>query len=422
MRAEIISVGTELLLGEILDTNAQYIAARLPAIGLDLYFQSTAGDNLERLVDTIERGLARSDVIIMTGGLGPTEDDLTREAIASALGEELFVDADAERALRAFFTSRGVGFPERNVKQAQLIPSATAIPNPRGTAPGWWVEKGTSASLSTGFQYIIAMPGPPSEMQRMWEKEVEQRLASLAGGGVLITRVLKTIGAGESHIDEMLAPLLKSANPTIGVYAKPDGVYARIAAKAPTAEAARDLIAPVEDEARRILGAIVWGADGDSLEGIIGAMLNERGLTLATMESCTGGLLASTITDVDGSSAYFKGGYVAYTAQMKMGLGVSAELIERYGAISSEVACDMARAARESFPGRMGADYGIGITGVAGGEEVEGKPPGTMHIAVHDGREAQPLSYAFYQGRAATKRRAVTTALFLLRRALLARG
>ena len=409
MKAEIISVGTELLLGEIADTNAQYISSRLPAIGLDLYFKSTVGDNLERLTETIERALGRSDVVLMTGGLGPTEDDLTRQAIAAALGEELFVDPDAERALRAFFAGRGVSFPERNLKQATLIPSAMAIPNPRGTAPGWWVEKQD--------RYIVAMPGPPTEMQRMWEKEIEPRLRRIAGGDVLITRVLKTIGAGESHIDEMVAPLLKSANPSIGVYAKPDGVYLRLAAKARTEDAARALIAPVEAEARRILGAIVWGADDDSLEGAIGRLLNERGLTLATMESCTGGLLASTITDVDGSSDYFKGGYVAYTAAMKIALGVEAELIERHGVISSETACDMARAAREN----LAADYGIGITGVAGGEEVEGKPPGTMHIAVHDGGVAQPMSYAFYQGRAATKRRAVTTALFLLRRALLAR-
>ncbi len=407
MKAEIISVGTEILLGEILDTNAQYIAARLPAIGIDLFFMSKVGDNLDRLSDTIEHALQRSDVVIMTGGLGPTEDDLTREAIAHVLGEEVFIDADAEKALRAFFAARGVGFPERNVKQAALIPSTRAIPNPRGTAPGWWVEK--SAKI------IIAMPGPPSEMQRMWEIEVEPKLAETAGGGILVSRVLKTIGAGESHIDELVAPLLKSTNPSIGIYAKPDGVYLRLAAKAPTAEDARNLIAPVEEEARRILGDIVWGADAETLEGVIGGMLDERRLTLATMESCTGGLLASTITDVAGSSNYFKGGYVAYTARMKMGLGVSADLIDRHGVVSTEIAGEMARAARAALQ----SDYGIGITGVAGPDEIDGKPPGTMHVAVHDGRAPEALSYTFYQGRAATKRRAVTTALFLLRRSLL---
>src|SRR5439155_1728069 len=314
MRAEIISVGTEILLGEITDTNSQYLAARLPAIGIDLYHQSTVGDNLARLSEAIERGLARSDVLIITGGLGPTDDDLTREAIADVLGETMFVDSEAENRLRAFFTARGVSFPERNVKQTMLIPSATAIPNPRGTAPGWWVEKND--------KYIVAMPGPPAEMQRMWEHEVEPKLAQLAGAGVLVSRVLKTIGVGESHIDEMIAPLLNSTNPTIGVYAKPDGVHIRLAAKADSQEAAWVLIAPVEEEARR---------------------------------------------DLD-------------------------------------------------------ADYGIGITGVAGNDEVEGKPPGTMHIAVAGEIGADSISYTFYQGRQATKRRAVTTALFLLRRSLLARS
>lgn len=413
MKAEIISVGTEILLGEILDTNAQYIASRLPALGIDLYFISKVGDNLERIRDTIERALGRADVVIMTGGLGPTEDDLTREAIAAALGEELFIDPEAEKQLRAFFEARGVAFPERNVKQASLIPSAMALLNPRGTAPGWWVQK---TQHDGSDKYVIAMPGPPAEMERMWEMEVEPRLQEIVEGDILVKRTLKTIGVGESHIDEMVSPLLKSANPSVGVYAKPDGVYLRIAAKAPTLEQAKALIAPIEEEARRILGDIIWGADDESLEGVIGGMLRERGLTLATMESATGGLLASTITDVPGSSEYYKGGYVAYSTRMKMALGVSADLIEQHGVISSEVAGDMARAARLSLE----ADLGIGITGVAGPDEMEGHPPGTMHIAVHDGRAPETITYRFYQGRAATKRRAVTTALFLLRRSILA--
>jgi nicotinamide-nucleotide amidase len=250
----------------------------------------------------------------------------------------------------------------------------------------------------------------------MWEQEVELRLRDILGAEVLVTRTLKTIGVGESHIDEMMAPLLKSQNPTVGIYAKVDGVHVRLGAKAATEEAARKLIAPVEEEARRILGDIVWGAADDSLGGVIGEMMDERGLTLATMESCTGGLLASTITDVSGSSTYFKGGYVAYTERMKMMLGVSAELIETHGVVSAEVAGDMARAARHS----LDADYGIGVTGVAGPDDLEGKPPGTIHVAVHDGRAPEVVSYTFYQGRMATKRRAVTTALFLLRRSMLA--
>jgi nicotinamide-nucleotide amidase len=414
VKAEIISVGTEILLGEIVDTNSAWIAARLPALGIDLYYKSVVGDNQDRIVETIERALGRSDLVIMTGGLGPTDDDLTRESIAAALGEEMFIDDTMARALEAFFKSRGLGFPERNRKQAGLIPSASPILNPRGTAPGWWVEK---TQPDRGDRYIVAMPGVPHEMFRMWENEVEPRLIEIAGEGVLVTRVLKTVGMGESMVDEQIAPVASGrTNPSIGVYAKQDGVYVRMAAKAPTREEARELIAPVEDEVRRILGPIIWGADDETLEGSIGATLRERGLTLATMESCTAGLLASTITDVDGSSDYFLGGYVSYATQFKIELGVSREVVEQFGVISSETACEMARVARE----KLGASYGIGVTGITGSDPVEDKPPGTIHIAVHDGTRCEPLSYTINLGRIANKRRAVTSALFLLRRTLMA--
>jgi nicotinamide-nucleotide amidase len=305
-----------------------------------------------------------------------------------------------------------VEFPESNVKQAALIPSASAILNPRGTAPGWWVEK----NRAEGDKYIIAMPGVPAEMYRMWEHEVAPRLREMTGE-VLITRILKTAAVSEARIDEMLSPLLKSTNPSVGIYAKIDGVHARIAAKAPTEDEARALIAPVEEEARRILGNAIWGADEDTLESAVGAMLRERGLTVATMESCTGGLLASTITDVDGASDYFKGGYVAYTAELKVTLGVDPGIIEAHGVISSETAADMARAARAA----LSADYGVGVTGIAGPDPVEGKPPGTIHLAVHDGTAPETISFTYNQGRIANKRRATNTAIFLLRRTLLAR-
>jgi nicotinamide-nucleotide amidase len=410
MKAEIISIGTEILLGELLDTNANYLAARLPALGIDLYWTTQVGDNLDRLTEAFRRAWGRSDLTLATGGLGPTEDDVTREAIATALDEPLSVQPELEAQLRAFFANRGLLMPERNVKQAALIPSARAIPNPRGTAPGWWVER--------QGRILVAMPGPPPELERMWEVEVVPRLAALVGAGVIVSRTLKTTGIGEGTVDEMVSSLLKSANPTIGVYAKADGVHLRITAKATTAEEARRLIGPMEEETRRILGQAIWGADDDTLEGAVGALLKERGLTLATMESCTGGLLATTITDVAGSSAYFKGGFVSYTAEMKIALGVTAELVARHGVVSAEVAQEMARVCRQ----RLGADVGIGITGVAGPEPLEGKPPGTIHIGLDDGAAPQAVSYAFAQGRATTKRRAVTTALALLRQALLTKG
>ncbi len=233
---------------------------------------------------------------------------------------------------------------------------------------------------------------------------------------VLVTSTLKTSGIGEGHVDEMVSPLLKSANPSIGVYARADGVQLRIAAKAPTQEEARALIEPVEEEMRQILGAFVWGVDDETMGYAVGGLLRAKGLTLATMESCTGGMLANVITNVPGSSEYFRGGLVSYATQMKIEWGVGADIIEEVGAVSVETAQAMARVARE----RLTADIGVGITGVAGPDPQEDKPPGTVHVAVDAGlAEPQTLSYQFAQSREAVKRRAVTTAITLIRRTLL---
>jgi nicotinamide-nucleotide amidase len=410
MKAEIISIGTELLLGEIIDTNSAYIASRLPALGIDVYFQHTVGDNLGRAIDVLSRARDANDIVITTGGLGPTEDDLTRESIAAVMGEEVHIDPDLEAGLRARATRQGTAFVERNLKQAWLIPSAHAIPNPRGTAPGWWVER--------EGKIIIAMPGPPAEMTRMWEEEVAPELLRRHPGTILVTRTLKTAGMGESLVDQTLSPVLKATNPSIGIYARSDGVHVRIGAKATTQEEARTLIEPVEAEVRRLLGPIVWGADGDTFMTIVGQMLAERGFTLAVMESCTGGLLSDEITNVPGSSGYFRGGIVSYATEVKELMGVDSAIIETHGVVSDETAAAMAAAARE----RLGADIGIGITGVAGPEPQDGKPVGEVHIAV-DGGESVPsqlLTFTFAQGREQIKRRAVTQATMLLRRALMA--
>lgn len=409
MKAEIISIGTEILLGDILDTNSNYIASRLPALGIDLYYTSQVGDNRERLSEVMRRAWDRSDLVLCSGGLGPTEDDVTREAILAVLGEEPAVDPQLEDELRAFFSRRNYPMPERNLKQAWLSPSTTAIPNPRGTAPGWWAEK--------DGRIIIAMPGPPAEMTRMWEKEVVGRLQQLATGSVIISRTVKTAGLGEGTVDEMISPLLKSTNPSIGVYAKADGIHLRITAKAPTADEGRALIEPVQESLERILGGVIWGYDEDTFEIAVGRMLTERGLTIATMESATGGLLASTLTDAPGSSAYLIGGLVAYATEQKIAWGVSREIVDEHGVISIECAREMARAARE----QTGAQVGIGISGVAGPEPQDDKPVGMMHIALDDGDGGDAMSYTFAQSREAIKRRAVTSALQLIRRSLLAR-
>ena len=407
MKAEIISIGTEILLGQITDTNASYLAGQLPLLGIDLYWASQVGDNRRRLVEVMQRAWGRSQLTITTGGLGPTEDDLTREAIAEVLGEEMTVDPALEQELREFFRRISYEMPDRNIKQATLIPSAQAIPNPRGTAPGWWVER--------EGRILVAMPGPPQEMQRMWEREVLPRLRTKAEAGVILSTTFKTFGLSEAGVDELISALLSSANPTLAVYAKPEGIQIRLTAKARESEEAKRLMAPMEARVREILGERIWGTDDDTLEGVVGELLTGKRLSLATMESCTGGLLASVLTDAPGSSAYFRGGLVAYSNEMKSAWGVDAKLIEERGAVSPEVAQAMATAARL----RLGADIGIGITGVAGPTEIEGKPVGTIYIAIDDGRKRRLISGNYPPRRPDVKRWAALAALFELRRALL---
>lgn len=408
MKSEIIAIGTEILLGEIIDTNSAYIAQRLPELGIDLHYKSVVGDNLGRIVETFERAWSRSDLIICTGGLGPTEDDLTREGIARLLNEEPYVDPGLERRLRQWFESRGYPMPASNLKQAWLIPSARAIDNPRGTAPGWWVER--------DGRVIICMPGVPPEMERMWTHEVQPELERRFAGEVLVTRTLKTVGIGEGTVDEMARPLYATPGVGIGTYARADGVHLRIGAKGKTREEAWARIRPVEEELERIFGDAIWGRDDDTFEGHIADLMHRAGATLAVMESCTGGLLSSTLTDVPGASHYFTAGFVTYQTEQKIALGVPAEVILEHGVVSQETARAMATAARS----RVGATYGVGVTGVAGPDPQDGIPPGTVHIAVAtpDGA-THVLSTSMNQGRQAVKRRAVTTAMLLLRRALL---
>ena len=267
VRAEIISCGTELLLGHITDTNATFLAQSLSALGIDLYFVSQVGDNLGRIVETLKRAWERSDLIIMTGGLGPTEDDLARESISALLGETMQVDPKLEAELRGMFAARNARMPERNVKQATLIPSAEALPNPRGTAPGWWVEKDK--------HIIVAMPGVPREMYRMWEQEAIPRLRPYTGG-LIFTRILRVSGLGESAVEERLDGLIHSTNPTLATYAKSDAIDVRITAKAETSEEAERQVAEMEVQVRQILRHHVFGSGKDTLQNIVGALLQAR--------------------------------------------------------------------------------------------------------------------------------------------------
>jgi nicotinamide-nucleotide amidase len=299
LRAEILSIGTELLLGQIVDTNAHYLAERLADLGIDVLFVSTVGDNLGRARETLERALGRSDLIVTTGGLGPTEDDLTREAIAAALGETPAVDPDLERQLRDWFTGRGVEMPERNRKQAWLIPSSRPIPNPNGTAPGW--------DTRTGGRRIVSMPGVPREMRYMWERHVEPTLAS---GALLRSRTLKMLGIGESHAEEALGDLVHSTAPTVVTKAKDDGLHVRITDKDADVRAMDARIAAMEQQVRKRLGQFVWGTDDDTLGGVIGTGLISRGWRLATAESLSGGAVARLLAEAPDVKEWYARGVV----------------------------------------------------------------------------------------------------------------
>ncbi len=407
MDAEILSVGTELLLGQLVDTNAPYLAQHLSMLGINLYWISQVGDNRGRLTDALRRAWQRADLIVISGGLGPTEDDVTREAISDLLGEQMVVQPDLEANLRGLFASRGVEMPEVNVKQATLIPSAEAIPNPLGTAPGWWVER--------DGRIIVAMPGVPFEMHRMWTGEVLPRLRRRAVGGVILSKTLKVMGLGESLVEDKIRDLIGSTNPTVATYAKADGIHVRVSAKAQTEGEAQSLIVQMEAQIRGILGTFIYGQDDETLEGVVAGLLRSKGLAVATIEQCTAGLLASTLTNVPRCHEYFKGGAVAVSNERLMALGVDADIIARHGCVSVETARAMAMLARQM----MEADIGVAVVGVPGPEELEGKPVGTMHYAVDNCGQIIVGGRTWASTIEDFKRRTTLGALNLLRRSLL---
>ncbi len=368
MKAEIVSIGTEILLGEIIDTNASYLAAELPRMGIDLHWISQVGDNRVRIVEVLKRAWQRSDIILITGGLGPTDDDVTRESIAEMFGEKMEIVLSLESALRARFGQMGREMPLSNLKQATLIPSAKSIPNPAGTAPGWWVER--------DGRVLIAMPGPPRELNEVWQNYVQPRLAQRADS-ILIPRTIKTFGLSEGAVGEMVSTLLAAANPTLGIYAKPDGIHLRLAAKATNREEALKMLDEGETSIRAILDDYIWGCDNDTPEAMVGRLLVEKGLTLAVMEDSGGGWLATTIGEIPESRTFFKGGLFACSDDAKVAFGVGAEVISRCGTASPEVAQAMAEAAKAFLK----ADIGIGTTGIEGTKE---SPMGTVYIGTAD--------------------------------------
>jgi nicotinamide-nucleotide amidase len=397
MKAEIISIGRELLMGETVDTNASFIAKQLPLLGIELLWVSQVGDIQSQIVEVLRRALNRSDLIITTGGLGPTGDDLTRESIAELMGEKMTVIPELEKDLRERF--RRMHMPEMpvsNLKQCTLIPSAVAIPNDQGTAPGWWVEK--------DGRVIVCMPGPPREMHEVWAKEILKRLRDRSGS-VILAKTWKTFGYSEAAIGEMTFPLFSDDNPSLGVYAKPDGIQLQLKVTASTKEKARALLSAGEAKIIKVLGDSIWGIDDESLEMVVGRLLAQKGLTLSIIEDYSGGHLTSGFSDVPGSQTFFSGGIVALTDTAKIALGVPASTITRYGTVSSATADAMAVVAKERFH----SDIGIGITGIADGPSQNG----TVYVSINDGTSNErPV-------RPRDKQRLITKVLFELRKLLL---
>jgi nicotinamide-nucleotide amidase len=401
VRAELISVGTELLRGEIVDTNSSFIASQLPHYGITLQRMSTASDNLEELSGILRQALGRADLVIMSGGLGPTEDDLTREAVAITLNETLNISPELERHLRAMFSRSGREMPPHNIKQAMIILSATALSNPRGTAPGWWVEK--------NGKVIILLPGPPREMTFMWQNEVIPRLQIRFPTSPILSCTIKTFFIPEASVAQLMEPFFNTDNPTLGIYAKPDGIQVRLIA---CGDNARELLEDSERKIKNLLVPYVWGKDEDTLPGVVGQMLMERNLTLATIEDTTGGLLADAIVSTTGSRNFYHGGIIVPNDHAKISWGVAPETIKASGAVSPQVAEAMAVAVKERFA----ADIGLSVTGISGPES---KQQGVVFVGIVDNDGTKSWQQQYPIGRVDTKERAAIAALFRLRERLL---
>jgi nicotinamide-nucleotide amidase len=378
VRCEIIGVGTELLLGQIVNTNAAWIGQRLADVGWDCLRHTAVGDNEQRIAETIREALDRADAVIVTGGLGPTQDDVTREALAAVAGVSLVRQPELEQWLRERFARMGVQrMAEMNLRQADVPEGARVIDNPRGTAPGLIVE--------IDGKPTYAVPGVPREMEGMLERVVLPDLAARAGEGrAIVSRTLRTVGVGESRLAERLTPLWEEAGTgevTLAYLASPGEVRVRLTAVGATREEAMAEIAPVEARVREELGDIVYGTDDETLEAVVGRLLRERGLSLATAESLTGGLLGGRVTGIAGASDYYLGGVVAYATDAKASqLGVDPDLLAAEGPVSEQVAAAMAAGARSAF----GADLGLAATGVAGPTEQSGRRVGTLCLGVAD--------------------------------------
>ena len=417
--AEVLSVGTELLLGEIDDTNSAEIARSLAAHGVDVYWTERVGDNLERIRTAVERALDRCDLLVVSGGLGPTDDDVTRDAVALAAGETMSLDPELEAWLRTRFASFHRAMPERNLRQVQRIPSAEALPNPIGTAPGWLVSLRRGGAERT----IVTLPGPPREMRRMWQHEAAPRLTF--AGGALYTRTVKSHGIGESDVAERLGTLTRGANPSVATYAKRDGVHVRVAAKGETREDARRLAAEAEQAVTQSLGDAVWGFDDDALPDLVVDALRAAGVRVAVAECASGGALADALSDVSGAEEAFAGAVIAWNADSMATLGVARDLLARLPSAAAEVVVALASGVRALFDVDYGVAVGPAYPQHGGGTDDALGPEGNESAATRvviaivgrNGTTVRTLTLPPL-GRAWLRERLAFTSLFLLRSAL----
>lgn len=375
MKCELVFVGTELLLGDILNTNAQYLSKKLAALGFDVLFQCVVGDNPQRLREVLEEGLSRSDIIITTGGLGPTKDDLTKEVCAEVFSLPLEMHEESLRRIHDYFKAKNLPMPESNEKQALMPHGSVVFKNTNGTAPGCAMEK--------DGKRILILPGPPREMHEMFENCALPYLRRFSKN-VIISHSVRTFGIGESLMAEKAGDLLDMQNPTVAPYAKSGEALLRVTAKAENEQEAERLIAPVIAEIQKRFGSLVYGIDKANPEEALVALLKKRGLTVATAESCTGGLIGKRITDIPGASEVFGCGIISYSNEIKKNLlGVKEALLQKYGAVSEAVAASMALGAVK----QSGADLAVSVTGIAGPDsDGTKKPVGLVYIAVTDGK------------------------------------
>lgn len=409
MKAEIIAIGTEILLGDIVNSNAQYLAKELAALGIEMYYQQVVGDNEKRIVYAFDQAFSRSDIIITTGGLGPTDDDLTKEVAAKYFKKDLIEDKVSIEKIKDYFKSKGKEMSKNNLKQGLIPEGAIIVENNNGTAPGVIIEEDNKT--------MIILPGPPNEMKPMFKESIKPYLEQKSDS-ILVSKMIRILGLGESLVAEKLKDLMDNqTNPTIAPYVKDTGVAMRITAKAKNKEDALKLIKPIEEEIVKRLVDNVYATDDISIEEVIAKLLLDKKLTISTAESCTGGMIASKLIDYPGISEVFLEGAVTYSNEAKHNrLGVKTETLDKYGAVSEETAVEMAL----GITNTSGSNVSIVTTGIAGpGGGTDEKPVGLVYIGVCINGDVTVQRHVFKGNRSKVRLQATITGLDMLRRRLI---